>query len=188
MVVGELAFEGAIVQRPAQRAAAGQLAAETLAAENLAAEQAAADKLAAEQAAQVEPAQTFAIEATAADALTNDGIEPLSNPAANVAPQEVEQSSTVLPIAASALTRTKYVAPRYPRAAQRRSLTGWVELEFTVDVDGSVLNVSVNNSDPGITFVNSAVTAVEKWEFEPIIENNVAVQKRASVRMMFAVE
>lgn len=181
-------------QRAAEeRAAAGQLAAETLAAEtlaaeNLAAEQAAADKLAAEQAAQVEPAQTFAIEATAADALTNDGIEPLSNPAANVAPQEVEQSSTISSIAASALTRTKYVAPRYPRAAQRRSLTGWVELEFTVDVDGSVLNVSVNNSDPGITFVNSAVTAVEKWEFEPIIENNVAVQKRASVRMMFAVE
>ena len=39
-----------------------------------------------------------------------------------------------------------------------------------------------------ITFVNSAVSAVEDWEFEPVIENGVAVQKRAAVRMMFAVE
>ncbi len=184
------ARDGAIKQQRAaeERAAAEQRAAETLAAETLAAEQAAADKLAAEQAAQVEAAQTFAIEATAADALTNDGIETVSNPGANIAPQEAEQPTPIPTIAASALTRTKYVAPKYPRSAQRRGLSGWVELEFTVDIDGSVQNVGIVNSDPGITFVNAAVTAVEKWQFEPIIENSAAVQKRASVRMMFAVE
>ena len=30
--------------------------------------------------------------------------------------------------------------------------------------------------------------AVEKWEFEPVIENGTAVEKRAGVRMMFALE
>jgi protein TonB len=183
-----------------QRAAEERVAAER----RVAAEQAAADELAAEQAA-----QTFAIAATAADALTDDGIEIMSSTgavedstqgmtagagagdaAADNAPQQAaeSESQTIMAIAASALTRTKYVAPKYPRSAQRRSVSGWVEVEFVVDVDGSVQRVSVVSSDPGVTFINAAVTAVEKWEFEPIIENNIAVQKLASVRMMFAVE
>ena len=110
---------------------------------------------------------------------------------ARTADSEAQQTAVapkIVPIAASALNRTKYVAPKYPRAAQRRGVTGWVEVEFTVDVDGSVKSVSVIASDPGITFVSAAVNAVEKWEFEPVIENNQAVQKRATVRMMFAVQ
>ena len=91
-------------------------------------------------------------------------------------------------MAASSLNRTKYVAPKYPRSAQRRAVSGWVELEFTVDIEGSVTKVSVVNSEPGITFVNAAVKAVENWEFEPVVENGVAVSKLAAVRMMFAVE
>jgi outer membrane biosynthesis protein TonB len=51
-----------------------------------------------------------------------------------------------------------------------------------------VQSVSVTNSEPGLTFVNAAVNAVEDWEFEPVIENGVVVQKRAAVRLMFAVE
>jgi protein TonB len=84
--------------------------------------------------------------------------------------------------------RTKYVGPKYPRAAQRRGLSGWVDVIFTVDIDGTVTDISIRESNPGVTFVNSAVSAVEDWEFEPVVENGVAVQKRAAVRMMFAVE
>ena len=54
--------------------------------------------------------------------------------------------------------------------------------------DGSVQNVDVRNSEPGSTFVNSAVNAVERWEFEPVFENGVAVETLAGVRMMFALE
>jgi protein TonB len=196
----ELASSTAALNSARDGAAQQQRAAE----ERVAAEQQAADTLAAEKAA-----QTFAIAATAADALTDDGIEIMSNTgavedstqgmtasagandaAADNAPQQAaeSESQTIMAIAASALTRTKYVAPKYPRSAQRRGLSGWVEVEFVVDLDGSVQRVSVVSSDPGVTFINAAVTAVEKWEFEPIIENNIAVQKLASVRMMFAVE
>jgi TonB family protein len=59
---------------------------------------------------------------------------------------------------------------------------------FTVDIDGTVTEISIRDSNPGVTFVSSAVNAVENWEFEPVLENGVAVQKRAAVRMMFAVE
>ena len=101
---------------------------------------------------------------------------------AAVTPQEPD------PVAASSLNRTKYVPPRYPRSAERREISGWVDVIFTVDIDGKVTDISVRDSNPGETFVGAAINAVEKWEFEPVIENGVAIQKRAAVRMMFAIE
>ena len=92
------------------------------------------------------------------------------------------------PVGVSTLNRTKYVAPKYPRAAQRRNLSGWVDVIFTVDIDGSVKDVFIRESSPGTTFVGAAVNAVENWKFEPVTERGVVVQKRAAVRMMFALE
>lgn len=92
------------------------------------------------------------------------------------------------PVAISTLTRTKYVAPRYPRSAERRNQSGWVDIVFTVRVDGTVANIEVRDSEPDGVFVAAAVKAVEKWEFEPVIENDRYVEKRAGVRMMFALE
>ena len=91
-------------------------------------------------------------------------------------------------VAISALTRTKYSAPKYPRVAQRRNLSGWVSVEFTVALDGSVRDVEVRDAEPEDVFENAAIRAVQKWEFEPVLENGVAVERRAGVRMMFALE
>ena len=88
----------------------------------------------------------------------------------------------------SSLNRTRYVAPKYPRGAQRRNLQGYVDVVFTVTLDGTVSDVEVIDSKPGETFVRAATNAVEDWEFEPVFENGVAVEKRAAVRMMFAIE
>jgi TonB family protein len=92
------------------------------------------------------------------------------------------------PVAVSSLKRTRYVAPKYPRTAQRRGLSGWVDVMFTVDIDGTVTDIEIRDSNPGDTFVKSATNAVEDWEFEPVIENGVAIQERAAVRMLFAIE
>ena len=118
------------------------------------------------------------------------------NTVANSSPTETSEPSAAstqsaddaAPVAVSTLRRSKYVAPKYPRAAQRRGLSGWVDVIFTVEIDGTVTDVTVRDSDPGDTFVKSAINAVEKWEFEPVIENGVAIRKRAAVRMMFAIE
>jgi serine/threonine-protein kinase len=93
-----------------------------------------------------------------------------------------------IPIAISTLTRSKYIAPKYPRSAIRRNLSGWVDVVFIVTINGDVRDVSVTGSDPGDTFVNSATKAVENWEFEPVIENGTPVERRAAVRMLFALE
>ena len=92
------------------------------------------------------------------------------------------------PATVSELNRTKYVAPKYPKAAQRRNLSGWVDVIFTVDKAGLVKDIAVRDSEPGDTFVNAATRAVEKWEFEPVVEDGRAVEKRVGVRMMFALE
>ena len=113
--------------------------------------------------------------------------EPSSDSAA---PGEASAEKTVYeqPVGVSYLNRVRYVAPKYPRSAQRRRLSGWVDVLFTVIADGTVTDVEVRASEPGDTFVKAAVKAVEKWEFEPVIENGVVVRKKAGVRMMFALE
>ena len=88
-------------------------------------------------------------------------------------------------VAISTLERTNYVAPRYPRLAQRRGITGWVDLSFTVLPDGTVADIAVMNSDPGQVFDEAAAGAVAEWRFAPPIEDGMPVEKRVAVRMMF---
>ncbi len=170
-------------RREAERAAALQRAEEQrIAAE----EQAAAEREAA--AAPAEPATDQATETTPASVAST--APPASSPSATDAPgnrtASAPKSDSPLPI--SALKRLKYVAPKYPRVAERRNLSGWVDIVFTVAADGTTSNIEVRGSEPENVFVDAAVTAVEKWEFEPIVENGFIVQKQAGVRMMFALE
>jgi TonB family protein len=95
------------------------------------------------------------------------------------APQQV----AMVPI--SQLTRINYVGPEYPRAARRRDVTGAVSVGFIVTTDGRVRSVSVISSEPGDTFDQAAMDAVEQWRFEPVIENGIAVEKRSAVRLAF---
>ena len=91
-------------------------------------------------------------------------------------------------VAISQLNRTNYVAPRYPRSAQRRNTTGWVNLGFTVARDGTVHSIEILESTPGTVFVESATKAVSQWRFDPVFENGLPVEKRAAVRMQFSLE
>ena len=92
----------------------------------------------------------------------------------------------MLPI--SRFTRINYVGPEYPRAARRRNVTGAVNVGFTVTTDGRVRSIEILKSEPGETFDQAAIDAVEQWRFEPFIENGVAVEKRSAVRLSFDLE
>jgi protein TonB len=111
----------------------------------------------------------------------------VAEPAAGEAGSETPPAD-MQPVAVSSLNRIKYVAPKYPRSAQRRGVSGWVDVVFTVGIDGGVSDIEIRDSNPGDLFVSSATKAVEGWEFEPVIEDGVAVSKRAAVRLMFAIE
>ena len=157
-----------VVDERAQAEAVRQAAAERDAANRRAAEQAAeAARLKAEREAE---AERLAAAETSAPAT-----------AAATSAEPVRQT----PVPVSSLTRKRYVAPSYPRSAERRNLSGWVAVVFTVYKDGSVGDIRVVGSEPDDVFVNSATKAVEKWEFEPVIENGVAVEKLVGVRLAF---
>jgi len=171
--------------------------------------QAALDALAAQQAAQ-QAEETAELAASAANpaidnvgtatkpAIDNAGTAtkpaidaPTAQAAATSAPPPKPRPVNVreqTPVAASSLTRTKYVAPKYPRAAQRRGQSGWVDIVFTVAVDGSVKDIEVLNSSPEGVFDGAAVRAVEKWAFEPVFEDGALIEKRAGSRLVFALE
>ena len=108
--------------------------------------------------------------------------------AAQVESAEEPPADEIKTVSISSLTRTKYVAPKYPRAAERRGDSGWVDVVFMVAVDGSVRNVEVKDSTPEGVFDQAASRAVEKWEFEPVFEDGRTVERRVAVRMMFALE
>ncbi len=184
-----LRIQAANRQAAADKAAAEQAAAEKAAAEQAAAEQAAAERRAAEEAAAL---------AAAAKPGPGDATSNAAGAAAETASRPVAQQPTPeprpvaardqSPVSVSSLSRTRYVAPKYPRTAQRRNQSGWVDVVFTVAMDGSVKDLQVRNAEPEGVFDSAALKAVEKWEFEPVIENGVLVEKRAGVRMMFALE
>jgi TonB family protein len=159
----------------AQQAETDRLAAQQVEADRLAAEQIETERLAADRRAEDE-LQAAAIAATAVPVAASSGSNTQANP----------QNSS--PVGISSLTRTKYVAPKYPRVAERRNLSGWVDIVFTVAKDGTTKNIEIRNSEPGKTFIKAATRAVEKWEFMPIFENGIVVEQRAGVRMMFAIE
>ncbi|MDX1498839.1 MAG: TonB family protein [Woeseiaceae bacterium] len=138
----------------------------------------------------VAEAQAPAEEATPA----GSPVEPESagaaaDPAARAAGASAAPAPVVRrPVPVSSLERKKYVAPKYPRAAERRGLSGWVDVLFTVSKDGSVTDIEIVGSEPGDIFVDAATDAVEDWEFEPVTDNGEPVEQRAAVRMMFAIE
>ncbi len=63
------------------------------------------------------------------------------------------------------------VPPKFPISAARQGLQGWVDVQFTVEADGSVDNVHVIRSDPPRAFDRAAIIAVKQWRFKPAVIN-----------------
>lgn len=180
----EAAEKRAADREAAERRAAEQKAAEQkAAAERAAEEQAARDQAARDQAAQEQAAQAEQQKSEPDPAATPVAADTTAVENAQPEQREVEQ---IVPV--GSLNRTRYVAPKYPRSAERRGISGWVDVIFTVNAEGRVEDIAIRDSDPGDTFVTAAEKAVEKWEFEPVVENGAPVSKRAAVRLMFAIE
>jgi TonB family protein len=121
---------------------------------------------------------------------------PVVQPAAPVAPPapqpEPEAVATTkapekqdLVVAESALQRISKVDPTYPQRALEQLLSGWVELQFTVATDGTVQDVVVMDSQPRTTFDRSAVAALRRWRYAPVMRDGTAVPQRAHIRMRF---
>jgi protein TonB len=135
----QLQQQQAAQQLAAQQQAEQQAAAQR-AAEQRAAEQRAAEQRAAEErAAQQRAAQQAATPAPATPAPASNELRALSTP-----------------------------APTYPPDALRAGQAGEVQVESTVNPDGSVSNARVVRANPPRVFDREAVAAVRRWRFEPV--------------------
>jgi len=88
-------------------------------------------------------------------------------------------------VGAAALKRIKIVQPDYPIDAARKRVEGWVDLEFTVNMDGSVRDTVIRNSQPAGVFDQAASAAVAKWRFAPVLRDDKPVEQRARIRVRF---
>lgn len=70
---------------------------------------------------------------------------------------------------------TETEPPRYPARALREGIEGWVQVEFTVNKEGEVIDPIVVDAEPEGYFEESSLTAVRKFRFEPIQEDGSPV-------------
>ncbi|WOG27677.1 energy transducer TonB [Endozoicomonas sp. 8E] len=97
---------------------------------------------------------------------------------------EVEGLSNA-PVFVSRPAIRKSVPPKYPRIAQRRNQQGVVMLEVVVDIEGHAMNIKVLESSGFKLLDQSAIAAVEDWEFEPQKRNNRLVASRVHIPVAF---
>lgn len=150
-------------QKKLQERAAKELAAKQAADKLRAEQQTAASASAAKAAADKAAADKAAADKAAADKAAAD------RAAAQRAQQQTAQPAAPRPQASSdELVAVSTPSPRYPPEAKRAGQGGSVQIEFTVNGDGSVGNARVVSSTPPRVFDREALTAVKRWKFKPI--------------------
>jgi hypothetical protein len=86
---------------------------------------------------------------------------------------EINQPIVLARTSSTVLSR---VAPIYPRIAERRGITGIVELAYSVSISGRATGIEVVKEEPsGKGFAKASVTALKQYKFTSATENGVKV-------------
>jgi len=81
--------------------------------------------------------------------------------------------------------------PRYPSAAERQNVEGWVELTFTVNLKGEPQDVSVSSAQPRGYFEEAAIKSVKRWTFSPARNKDTGepiISKPISAKVDFSLD
>jgi len=106
--------------------------------------------------------------------------------AIGVAQEQAQRAASY--VSASSLTRTRYVPPDFPLEARKHGLEGWVDVQFLVNPDGSVGEVTVVGAQPVGVFEQAALDAVRRWRYQPLMRAGQGIGQRARVRLRFAMQ
>lgn len=109
-------------------------------------------------------------------------------PSVAPAPAPAAAPPSDAPVSASELRRINYVAPEYPPRALDQLLSGWVDLEFTVNAQGRVQDIVVLDAEPGNVFNSAAIAAARRWRYDPVVRNGEPVSLRARQRVRFTAQ
>lgn len=163
-------------QQHQQDLAVQKAAADKIAADKAAADKAAADRLAQQQAALAEQQQKAKQEEEARVAKAAAVTNPVAN---DNGPAASAGGDTRDPIPVSS------IRPRYPAIALRNSQEGWVDVQYTVNTDGSVTDIKVVSAEPRHVFDNAAVDALRHAKFSPAMRDGTAVVAQQQKRIEF---
>ena len=72
--------------------------------------------------------------------------------------------------------------PIYPRRASQREIEGYVDVYFDVTKFGATENIQVQAAEPPGYFEESAIKAVKRWRFQPVVKNGEPVAFQGMVR------
>jgi protein TonB len=147
-----------------------------------------ARELAAQQAAQpaAEPVEEPAASDPAVAAPQEPEPQPESAPPPVPTPQPAVATPAPVPVGETRPARVlRQVQPTFPPEAARRRQQGWVELSFTIGVDGRVSNVTVVGAQPPRAFDRAAIAAMQQWTFEPALRDGQPIPSRGARRMEF---
>lgn len=78
-------------------------------------------------------------------------------------------------------------APKYPISAINRNIEGWVDVQYDITKFGTTENIRAVQAQPKGVFERSALAAVKRWRYQPLIDNNGKAQafKGLSKRVVF---
>lgn len=114
------------------------------------------------------------------DVLGSDTVAAFTPPSIDVGPQVLTGAS---------LQALSSPPPSYPPQAVRENLTGVVELEILVGIDGKPIDVSVVRSSGHRLLDQAAIRVVKsRWKFQPAMSNGQPVQARGRVPIEFKLE
>jgi protein TonB len=93
------------------------------------------------------------------------------------------------PLPSATLEYVRATSPRYPISELKSGVEGTVILRVLVDVDGTPLDVSIENSSGNRNLDRSALQHVLKtWRFKPAMQNGQAVQAYGLVPIAFSLQ
>jgi len=84
----------------------------------------------------------------------------------------------------SDLKVVRQVSPAYPRSLEKSGLDGYVQVEFTVTETGEVRDAKVLESSSS-QFDSAALSAVNRWRFQPVQEEGRPIPVRTRARFNF---
>ena len=81
------------------------------------------------------------------------------------------------------------IDPKYPPDAACDGREGWVKLQFTINEQGGVDDISVIDADPKRIFDREARRALSKWKYKPkIVDGKAVKQEGMFVQLDFKLE
>jgi TonB family protein len=96
-----------------------------------------------------------------------------------------DQSSASDVVPEGRLQRQHFVPPTYPPAALAGGVTGFVELQFTVDASGKVSDIQVQAAEPRGVFERAAISALSQSRYHPVLRDGLPITQRAQIRLRF---